>query len=210
MDTKDEIFKHKIVSIIRGADPADVIQIAEALYEGGIRLLEITLNSKNALRLIGELNKKMENRMLIGAGTVLNTIDAANAIDAGAKFIISPIIDLETIRYSNQNRVVSIPGAFTPTEINYAYNNGADIIKVFPAAANPNYIKEIRAPLPHIPLMPTGGINLENIGSFLKTGAVAFGIGTALVDTKKEVNDEYLNEIRMKAKQFVEAINNPS
>ena len=210
MDTKDAIFTHKIVSIIRGADPKDVILIAEALYEGGIRLLEVTLNSKGALNLITELNKKMEGKMWIGAGTVLNVIDAANAIDAGAKFIISPIVDLETIRYTNQNKAISIPGAFTPTEINYAYHIGGDIIKVFPASSNHNYIKEIRAPLSNIPLMPTGGINVENIADFLKAGAVAFGVGTALVDTKKQVTDDYLNEIRLKAKQFMQAIAYPN
>lgn len=209
MDTKDAIFTYKIVAIIRGANPKDVIDIAEALYEGGIRLMEITLNSKGALDLITQLNNKMEGRMQIGAGTVLNVIDAANAIDAGAKFIISPIVDLETIRYTNQNRAVSIPGAFTPTEINYAYHNGGDIIKVFPASSNFNYIREIRAPLPTIPLMPTGGINVDNIAAFLKAGAVAFGVGTALVDTKKQVTDNYLKEIKLKAEQFVHAITNP-
>ncbi|MGZ5191761.1 MAG: bifunctional 4-hydroxy-2-oxoglutarate aldolase/2-dehydro-3-deoxy-phosphogluconate aldolase [Flavisolibacter sp.] len=208
MDTKDSIFTHKIVSIIRGADPKDVLDIAEALFEGGIRLLEVTLNSKAALKLISELNKKMEGKMQIGAGTVLNVIDAANAIDAGAKFIISPIVDLETIRYTNQNKAVSIPGAFTPTEIHYAYHNGGDIIKVFPASSNYNYIKEIRGPLPNIPLMPTGGINVENISAFVKAGAVAFGIGTALVDTKRQVTDDYLKAIKQKAEQFVQAIAN--
>lgn len=210
MDTLQQILQHKIVAIIRGAEPADVLKIADALYEGGVRLLEVTLNSQNALQLINELSRQMQNKMIIGAGTVLNVTDAKNAIDSGAKFIISPIVDLATIQFTKQKNIVSIPGAFTPTEINYAFTNGADIIKVFPASSNFNYIKELQGPLPHIPLMPTGGINTDNIGSFLKAGAVAFGIGTALVDTKQKITDESLEQLKDKAKKFVQAITNPA
>ena len=144
--------------------------------------------------------------MLIGAGTVLNKKDAKKAISAGARFLISPIVDLAIIEFTKKHGIVSIPGAYSPTEIAHAYSCGGDLIKVFPASGNVNYIKEIRAPLPHIPLMPTGGINLENIQEFQKAGAVAFGIGTALVDTKQKITNEYLGQLTERAKKFAQAV----
>lgn len=145
--------------------------------------------------------------MLIGAGTVLDANMANEAIDAGACFIISPIVDEETIKATKARGAVSIPGAFTPTEIFKAYKLGGEIIKVFPASSNVNYIKEIRAPLPQIPLMPTGGISLQNIREFRKAGAIAFGIGGSLVDAKQTINEEYLVKITDTAKEFVHLVN---
>ena len=206
MNTLERLLKHKIVAIIRGAESGDVIRIAEALLEGGIMAMEVTLNSPEALAVIEKLTKEMNNKMLIGAGTVLNKKDAKKAISAGARFLISPIVDLATIEYTKKNGIVSIPGAYTATEIAHAYSSGGDLIKVFPASGNVNYIKEIRAPLPHIPLMPTGGINLENILEFQKTGAVAFGIGTALVDTKQKITNEYLQQLTERAEKFAQVV----
>jgi 2-dehydro-3-deoxyphosphogluconate aldolase/(4S)-4-hydroxy-2-oxoglutarate aldolase len=119
---------------------------------------------------------------------------------------ISPSFNIDVIKTTKQLGAISIPGAFTPTEIVNAYNSGGDIIKVFPASSNVNYIKEVRAPLSHIPLMPTGGVTLENIREFQKAGAVAFGIGTALVNTKEKVTDAYLNNLTETAAKFVQAI----
>ncbi len=201
-----EIIKNKIVAIVRGAKPGDVVKIAEALYEGGIRLMEVTLNSENAIEVIRQVSNRMKNKMHIGAGTVLSVKDAERAINAGAQFIISPCLNTDVIATTKRMGAVSIPGAFTPTEIVNAYNNGGDIVKVFPASGNISYIKEVRAPLPHIPLMPTGGINLENIKEFQKAGAVAFGIGSSLVNTRKEITEEYLVQLISIAKQFVQAI----
>lgn len=206
MTVLQQILDNKIVAIIRGARPSDVMDIAGALYEGGVRLLEITLNSENAFELIETVSARFGNKMLIGAGTVLTSEEALKVIDRGAQFIISPSTDVETIKATKQKGIVSIPGAYTPTEIVAAYRAGADIIKVFPAAS-PKYIKELRGPLSHIPLMPTGGINLDNIGEFQKAGAIAFGIGTSLVDTKKEITEEYLSEITSKASLLNKAIN---
>ena len=146
--------------------------------------------------------------MLIGAGTVLNENAAKSAISAGAKFIISPNLNVEVIKVTKQLGVVSIPGAFTPTEIVNAFNSGGDIIKVFPASGNINYIKEILAPLPNIPLMPTGGITLENIREFQNAGAVAFGIGTALVNSKEKVTEEYLKQLTERAYKYVHLVAN--
>ena len=205
MSVLSEILKNKIVAIIRGADPDDILKIANVLQQGGINILEITLNSPNALNIIKELNNKMKDRMLIGAGTVLNADAAKSSIEAGAKFIISPNVNIETIEITKQHGAVSIPGAYTPTEIVTAYSNGGDIIKIFPAS-NADYIKALRGPLSHIPMMPTGGINIENIKEFQKTGAVAFGIGTALVDTKHKITGEYLEIVTENARKFVQAI----
>lgn len=205
MTILNQILENKIVAIIRGADPADVLKIAESLHQGGVRLLEITLNSSNALSVIKELNDKINDKLLIGAGTVLNAQDAKAAIDAGAKFIISPNVNNETIEVTKRNGIISIPGAYTATEIVNAYTNGGDIIKIFPAS-NPNYIKELRGPLSHISMMPTGGINPDNILEFQKAGAVAFGIGSALVDTKQKLTDEYLKQVTNNARKFVQAI----
>jgi 2-dehydro-3-deoxyphosphogluconate aldolase/(4S)-4-hydroxy-2-oxoglutarate aldolase len=206
MSTLSEILKHKVVAIIRGAKPTDVSKIAEALYEGGIRLMEITINSPKALFVIEEISGLMHNRMLIGAGTVLHADTARAAAAVGAKFIISPSLDIEIIKMTKRYEVLSIPGAFTPTEILSAHTNGADIVKVFPARIGPDYIRDIRGPLPHIPLMPTGGVNLYNIREFQKAGSVAFGVGSSLVDSKQEVTEEYLSELTEKARKFVDAV----
>lgn len=207
MTILSKILEYKVVSIIRGAEPADVLPIAHALYDGGIRCLEITLNSPNALQAIESVASAMGSLLSVGAGTVLDAASAKDAIAAGAQFIISPITDVATIHTTKELGAVSIPGAYTPSEIFTAFSAGGDIIKVFPASAGPGFIKEILAPLPHIPLMPTGGVNLQNIGEFRRAGAVAFGIGKSLVDTAQKIDAEYLRQITARAKQFMQAAN---
>lgn len=205
MTVLSQFLDYKIVAILRGMPPKDIVPIANALYAGGIRILEITLNSTDALPLIEKLSGVFKDRMLIGAGTVLNTTDAANAITAGAAFLISPSLDVAVIKAAKNAGVVSIPGAFTPTEILNAHNYGADIVKVFPAL-DATYIKNILAPLHHIPVMPTGGIDAANIKSFADAGAVAFGIGSALVNTKITVDETYLAALSLKAGKLIEAL----
>lgn len=202
-----QILETRIVAIIRGAEPKYVLAIVAALREGGVTNVEVTLNSANALAVIREVCEVMGDRMLVGAGTVLDAADARSAIEAGAKFIISPTVDEDTIRYTKESGIVSIPGALTPTEILKAYRLGADIVKVFPASMGFAYIKDIRGPLPHIPLMPTGGIQLDNIQEYQKAGGVAFGIGTALINSKKPLTDEYLLTIKDNARKFMQAVN---
>jgi 2-dehydro-3-deoxyphosphogluconate aldolase/(4S)-4-hydroxy-2-oxoglutarate aldolase len=203
----EHILQNKIVAIVRGVEPSNVIKIAHALLAGGVNTMEVTLNSSGALSVITQLTKEMKNKMLIGAGTVLNASMANEAIDAGACFIISPIIDEETIKATKKRGAVSIPGAYTPTEIYKAFLMGGEIIKVFPASSNVNYIKEVRAPLSQIPLMPTGGVSLENIREFQKAGAVAFGIGGSLVNAKQKITEEYLQKITDTAKKFMQLVN---
>jgi 2-dehydro-3-deoxyphosphogluconate aldolase/(4S)-4-hydroxy-2-oxoglutarate aldolase len=204
------ILSTKIVAILRSADPDGVMSIIEALHAGGITNVEITLNSPNALALIRKASDLMGDRMLVGAGTVLHPEGARGAIDAGAKFIISPALDEDTVRYTLDAGIVSIPGALTPTEILKAHRLGADIVKVFPASAGPGYIRDIRAPLSHIPLMPTGGIRPDNIRAYQDAGGVAFGIGSALVNARVPITEEYLLTIRETARAFVQAISVPS
>ena len=205
MDVLSKIYKHKIVSILRGVPPQDVLPIIIALHEGGIRLVEITLNSPGALESIGAVAKQMEGKMLVGAGTVLDAETARAAINSGAKFIISPSVDEQTIATTKNLNIVSIPGAFTATEIVQAHKMGGDIIKLFPASAGLNYFKDIRGPLNHIPLMPTGGINLQNIVDFYKAGAIAFGIGSALVKPQT-LTEQYLQQLIATARQYVDAV----
>jgi len=206
MTTLSGILHHKIVAIIRGAKSDDVLQIARALSEGGVKHLEVTLNSPDALTAIDRIASTLSGVVTVGAGTVLDAAMAIEAMNSGAKFIISPSLDIETIQATKQGGAVSIPGAFSATEIFTAYKHGADIIKVFPASVGPGYIKDLRGPFPHIPLMPTGGVNLSNIREFQKAGAVAFGVGSALVDTSVKISEAYLNDLIEKSKKYVEAV----
>ncbi|MCL4641606.1 MAG: bifunctional 4-hydroxy-2-oxoglutarate aldolase/2-dehydro-3-deoxy-phosphogluconate aldolase [Pseudosphingobacterium sp.] len=206
MSILQHIKENQLVAIVRGADPKDILSIAEALYEGGIRLLEITMNSAEPLAAIEQVSNKLGDKLIIGAGTVLDSTMAKDAIHAGAHFILSPILDKRVIETTKSLNRVSIPGAYTATEIYQAYQMGADIIKVFPATS-PSYLKDIAGPLPHIPLLPTGGITIDNIVDFKKAGAVGFGIGSALVDTKQQVTGQYLLNLTHTARKFVEAVN---
>ncbi|WP_285055211.1 bifunctional 4-hydroxy-2-oxoglutarate aldolase/2-dehydro-3-deoxy-phosphogluconate aldolase [Pedobacter ginsengisoli] len=205
MSILSQILAHKIIAIIRGANPDDVIKIAEALYAGGIRILEITMNSADPLDVIKEVKDKMGDRMILGAGTVLDVESARKAVEAGASFLLSPIVDLEVIHTAKNLGVINIPGAYTATEIYHAYKNGADIVKVFPATS-PSYLKDIAGPLPQIPLLPTGGVTLENIKAFKNAGAVGFGVGSSLVNTKEEITEEYLLQLTAKAQNFVKTV----
>lgn len=206
MNTMSSILDNKIIAIIRGANSKDVLNMAKALHEGGVNMLEITMNSPNALSAIEEITAELGDRVVVGAGTVLDSETARAAILAGAKFILSPTVDIETIKMAKRYGAVSIPGAFTPTEILSAYENGGDIIKVFPATLGPSFIKDIRGPLPQIPLLPTGGIDLNNIQEFMKAGAIGCGIGSALVNTQLEITDEYFVQLTEKARQFASAV----
>ena len=207
MTTLAQLLQYKIVAIIRGARPEDVLPIAKALSAGGIKALEITINSPKALSVIERIADTIGDDILVGAGTVLDAETARAAISAGAQFIISPTLDIATIKTTRRYGAVSIPGAYTATEILTAYTAGGDIIKVFPAAT-PQYIKDIRGPLPQIPIMPTGGVTVDNIADFQKAGAIAFGIGSALVNTKQKVSDEYLQQLTNQAQKFLQAISN--
>ncbi len=208
MSTLTQILQHKIVAILRGVQPKDIANVANALYLGGIRVLEITLNSENALLQIEQLTNTVGDKMLIGAGTVLDVEGAKAAISAGAKFLISPTVDVGVIKIAKDHNVVSIPGAYTASEIFLAHKSGGDIIKVFPVST-PDYIKSLLGPLNQIKMMPTGGVNLHNIKQFSQAGAVAFGIGGSLVHAVTNADEAYFNSLTEKARNFIEALNQP-
>lgn len=209
MNLLDKIKENGIVAVIRGAEPESIVPIARALKAGGVKTLEITVETPRVLELIQRVSSEMGDEVIVGAGTVLDPETARSAIMAGAKFIFSPTVNIETIKITKRYGVISIPGALTPTEIVTAYENGADIIKVFPANVfGPSYLKDIHGPIPQIPLMPTGGLDVHNVGEYIKAGAVAAGIGSSLVNTKKSMNDQYFIDLEQKATLFVEAVRN--
>lgn len=207
MTTLSEIKEHQLVAIVRGLPPQHVLAVAEALHMGGIRILEVTMNSVEPLEAIRAVNDALGSRMVVGAGTVLDASMAKAAVSAGARFVLSPVVALDVITIAKDLGVVSIPGAYTATEIYTAYKHGADIVKVFPASS-PAYIKDIAGPLPQIPLLPTGGITPENVKDYKQAGAVGFGVGSALVDAKQPITQQYLQQVTEKARQFVAALSN--
>lgn len=205
MTALEQILEHKIVAILRGVPPPKMLQVAEALYAGGIRVLEVTLNSEQALPLIEQLSHAFDGKMLIGAGTVLSTADVADTIAAGAKFLISPTLDAAVIKATKDAGLVSIPGALTPSEILTAHNLGGDIVKVFPCPGAA-YIKDVLAPLNKLRLMPTGGVDAGNIKTFAAAGSAAYGIGSALVQNQAVMDEAYLADLTLKSQQLISAL----
>lgn len=202
-----EIRNRGVVAVIRGATPESIISIGNALKDGGVTALEITMETPRAASVVEAAAAYFGDEVLVGAGTVLDPETARVAILSGAKFIFSPTVRKETITMAKRYGVISVPGAFTPTEILTAYEYGADLIKVFPADAfGPSYLKNIAGPLPHIPLMPTGGVDLHNTADYMKAGAVAVGVGSTLVNTKKPLTEDALFNMKEKAADFINEV----
>lgn len=198
--------REKIVAIIRGISAESGDATAKALADGGIVFLEVTLNTDGALGMISRFREAYEGRLRIGAGTVLDLGQAKEAVAAGAEYIISPNLDEEVIYYGVEQGVQVWPGTMTPTEIVRAYKAGASAVKVFPMGSlGINYLKEIRAPLNHIPMVATGGVNLQNINAVLDAGAIAVGLGGNLVD-KQLVKDGKFEELTKLARAFVSEV----
>jgi 2-dehydro-3-deoxyphosphogluconate aldolase/(4S)-4-hydroxy-2-oxoglutarate aldolase len=180
-----EVEKLGVVAIIRMPDPAALRAVVDALAEGGVRALEVTMTVPRAIELIAEIAPTLPADFLFGAGTVLDADTVRRAVGAGAQFIVSPVFRPAVIQAAHDEGVPVMPGCFTPTEILEAWDLGADIVKVFPATSvGPGYLKDVRGPLPQVKLMPTGGVSIDNAGDWLRAGAVAVGVGSALVDTK--------------------------
>jgi 2-dehydro-3-deoxyphosphogluconate aldolase/(4S)-4-hydroxy-2-oxoglutarate aldolase len=174
-----------VVGIIRTQDSAAVRAVVDALARGGLRALEVTMTVPRAIELIAEISPTLPEGFLLGAGTVLDGDTVHRAARAGAQFIVSPVLRPDVIKAAHEADIPVMPGCFTPTEILTAWDLGADVVKVFPATSvGPSYLKDIRGPLPYIKLMPTGGVSIDNVGEWLKAGAVAVGVGSALLDTK--------------------------
>jgi 2-dehydro-3-deoxyphosphogluconate aldolase/(4S)-4-hydroxy-2-oxoglutarate aldolase len=197
--------EEKIVAIIRGTAPQHIDATADALVNGGICLLEVTLNTEKALEAIGRWRERFAGQVYIGAGTVLDAEMAQQSLDAGAQFLISPNLDEDVVRLGKDNGVDVWPGVMTPTEMVRAWKAGASAVKVFPSATlGSKYFREVRGPLSQIPMIATGGINLENMNEFLHAGAVAVGVGGSLVD-KKLIEDSRFDELTELTRRYVAA-----
>ena len=184
-DVTAQIEAMGVVAVIRMKDPAKLRAVVDALAEGGVRALEVTMTVPRAVELIRDLAPTMPAGFLLGAGTVVDAATAQAVIDAGAQFVVSPVFRRDVIRACHERDVPVMPGCFSPTEILDAHDAGADVIKVFPATMlGPQFVKDVRAPLPQVKLMPTGGVTLDNAGDWIRAGAVAVGVGSALVDAK--------------------------
>lgn len=196
-----------LIPVVR-ADSAELaMRAVEAIKAGGVDVLEVTMTVPGAIGVIEELAATFRNEVVIGAGTVLDPETAGKCIDSGAQFVVSPSLNEETIAFCRKRNVAVFPGALTPTEVVRAWNAGADAVKVFPAGAvgGPSYLRALKAPLPEIELVPTGGVSLQTAADFIKAGAMALGVGADLVDTKalREGRDEVITE---RARQFLEIV----
>ena len=196
-----------IIPVVRTESTEMGRRAVAAILNGGISVLEITMTVPGAVRMIAELSAEIDPEVIIGAGTVLDAQTARACIEAGAQFIVSPALDLETIALCGPQGILVMPGALTPTEVVTAWSAGADFVKVFPAGAvgGASYIKALRAPLPQVKLVPTGGVSLQNAAAFIKAGAEALGVGGDLVDVKalREGRDDLITE---RARLFVEIV----
>lgn len=208
---KREVFNRMVsqglIPVIRVSSAQEAIDVADAVKEGGVGFIEITMTVPGAIEVVKELAQKYKDEIIIGAGTILDPETGRAALLAGAQFIVTPTLNLNLIELAHRYSVVIVPGAATPTEILTAWNAGADMVKVFPAAqlGGPEYIKALRAPLPQILLVPTGGVNLQNAGAFIKAGATALGVGGELVD-KKAVKEKKFQVITENTQAFLKAI----
>ena len=195
-----KVTTEKAVAVIRMSDSAKLMKVAEALMEGGLSILEITMTTPNALKVIEEATKTFDSGMTIGVGSVLDAETARLAINAGAQYVVSPIFKPEIIHTSHRYDVPAMPGCFSPSAILEAHEQGADIVKVFPAdVLGMAFFKAIKAPMPHLNLMPTGGVSLTNAGEWIKAGACAVGIGSALLE-KQAIDEGNWNKLKENAR----------
>jgi 2-dehydro-3-deoxyphosphogluconate aldolase / (4S)-4-hydroxy-2-oxoglutarate aldolase len=206
--TAKEIVAARVIAIIRGDYASVMTSIAEALAEGGVCAMEVTMNSPGALGSIEELARRYGESMLIGAGTVMETRQVAQVAQAGARFIVSPDTFPDVIHAALQRDLEPLPGAITPTEARLAVRAGARLIKLFPATlGGPAYLRQIRAPLNDAHFVPTGGITIENAGEYMKAGAVALGVGSTLVSGDFDGSPDAVKKLTERAKRFMEVVN---
>lgn len=212
MDSRREVVdaleRLGVVAIIRMKDAARLRDVFDALAEGGVRAIEVTMTVPDAVSLIRTLAAAIPSSsgLLLGAGTVVDADTARAVIDAGARFVVSPVFRPEVIKACHERGAAAAPGCFTPTEMLNAHDLGADVVKVFPATAlGPQFIKDVRAPLPQLKLMPTGGVSLDNAGDWIRAGAVAVGAGSALLDARA-IEEGRLDVITANARRIVASV----
>jgi len=202
-DIVADVERAGVVAVIRIKEPDKLRAVVDAIAEGGIRVLEVTMSVPGAVELIGQLAPTLPPGFVFGAGTVVDAETVHRVVDAGARFIVSPVFRRSVIEACRARQVASMPGCFTPTEILDAWDSGASVVKVFPATTlGPGYLKDIHGPLPHVKLMPTGGVTLDNAGDWIRAGAVAVGVGTALLDAKAVAAGDF-KTLRTNAERIV-------
>jgi 2-dehydro-3-deoxyphosphogluconate aldolase/(4S)-4-hydroxy-2-oxoglutarate aldolase len=195
-----------IVAVVRSHDSEQLVEACAALADGGVTVVEITMTVPNALQVLGRVRSALGERILLGAGTILDPETARAALLAGAEYVVAPNLNLEVIRTCKRYGKLVMPGAFTPTEILTAWEAGADVVKVFPAdVLGPAFFKAVRAPLPQVRLMPTGGVDLKTAADFLRAGACCLGVGGQLVEPKA-VAERNFERIRDLARQYVSIV----
>lgn len=198
-----QLIENGVVAVIRMTDAERLKDVISAINAGGVRGIEITMTVPNAVKIIAEVAPRVPSGVLVGAGTVVDAATADAVIDAGATFVVGPVLSMPVIETAKRRGIAVMPGCYSPTEILAGWRAGADIIKVFPATSlGPKYFKDIRGPLPDIKLMPTGGVSVENAGEWIKAGAVAVGIGTDLLD-KKMIDSGDFDGLRRRAELLV-------
>lgn len=203
----DRIIEEVVIAVVRVEDTDKLLPIVQAIYNGGISLVEFTMTIPNAFEMIKKIDMEFEGNILLGVGSVLNAKDAELAIRAGAKYVVSPILDTEIINMAHKYDVPGIPGCFTPTEIYNAYKADADLIKIFPAnITGMEFIKSVKAPIPNLKLIPTGGVSLTNAKDWLEAGASAVGIGSSLLDKQAIKNNDY-EKLRNNAETVMNGLN---
>ena len=205
-DISARIIQNGIVAVVRAARFEDVAPVCDALLIGGVVAIEITMTVPNALRALRETCERVGKQALIGAGTILHNEQCRAALHAGAQFIVSPVAKIELIEVAHGAEKPVMIGAYTPTEAQLAHEAGADFIKIFPAdKLGPAYVKNIRAPLPHLRIVPTGGVDLQTAPEFLRAGCVALGVGSSLIDADL-VKDKRWDELSRLAAEYVKIV----
>jgi len=209
--TKDQVRRRilevGIIPVVRASSGSQAIQAAEAVCGGGIPVVELTMTVPGALEVIAKLAKGMGKEVLVGSGTVLDADSARRCLDAGAQFLVSPGFDLATVQLANSAGVLIMAGALTPTEVIAAWKAGSDLVKVFPCGnvGGAKYIKALKAPLPQVPMVPTGGVNLETAADFLRAGSAALGIGGELISASA-LRSGNVKTITDAARQYVSIV----
>jgi len=208
--TKDQVTQGLltpgVVAIIRADNSEQLIDACSALIKGGVSGIELTMTTPNAMKVLADVRREFGDKVLVGMGTVLDAKTAQTAIEAGAEFIITPVLKPEVIAYCNRAGKLIFSGSYSPTEAQTAYELGADFIKIFPAdGLGPKYIQAIRGPLPHLKIVPTGGVDVNTAGSFIKAGCVGVAAGSSLVSKEILKNQEWAKLTDL-ASQFIVAV----
>lgn len=203
-ENRKRIAEVGIIPVVRASSAHQALLAVEAIRAGGISIVEVTMTVPGAIEVIGQLAKTAGSDVLVGAGTVLDAKTAQQCLDAGAEFLVSPGFDAQTVEFAREKGILVIPGALTPTEIIMAWNAGGDLIKIFPCGTvgGAKYIKALKGPLPQVPMIPTGGVNLDTAADFILAGAEALGVGGELISASA-LKSGKTNEITDAARRFV-------